>query len=67
MNMASLLAFLTPFLPAIESALVGLETNDIQPELQSLIGQVTNPVLKSILTDLDTAIDAFIKTEISKI
>jgi hypothetical protein len=67
MNMTSLLAFLTPFLPAIENTLVGLENNDVQPELQSLIAGVQNPVLKSILTDLDVAIDAFIKAEIAKI
>lgn len=67
MTMAQLLAFLTPFLPAIENTLVGLETNDVQPELQKLIATVQNPVLKSILTDLDVAIDGFIKTEIGKI
>lgn len=67
MTAAQILAFLTPFLPAIETALVGLDTNDLQPELQKLIVGVTNPVLKAILTDLDVAINAFITTEIGKI
>ena len=67
MTAAQILAFLTPFLPTIESQLVALEQNELQPELQKLIATVTNPILKIVLTDLDSAIDAFIKTEIGKI
>lgn len=67
MTAAQLLAFLGPLLPTIEAALVNLDTNDLQPELQKLIGGVTNPILKMILTDLDLAIDGFVKAEIAKI
>lgn len=67
MTLAQLLAFLGPFMPWVESALINVEDSVIQPELKKLIATVENVELKEFLTAIEVALDALIKAEIKKL
>ena len=67
LNLASILAFLTPFEAILNPLVLNLDTNTIQPELKTLIAGVTSPDLKLLLTALDTAIDGFAQAELAKL
>ena len=65
--MNSIIAFLTSFAPIVEPILLNVEQNTIQPKLKALIDTVPDADLKMFLQGVDTALDALIKAEISKI
>lgn len=67
MSLAQILSFLSGFAPVLEPILLNLEQNNLQPELQALIAQVSSPDLKLLLQALDGALDAFSQAEIKKL
>jgi hypothetical protein len=66
-----ILSFLTAFAPFIEPVLLNIENNEIQPELKKLIATIPNSgstaSLYNLLMGIDTALDQFVKAEISKV
>ncbi len=67
MSLVQILGFLSGLAPVIEPVLLNIENGTIQPEIKALIAQVSSPDLKALLTGLDEALDAFIKTDIQKL
>lgn len=67
MDLSRVLYFMHLFSGPVESFLVNIENNTVQPELKKLIDQVSNAEIKAFLLGLDVALDAFIKAEIGKV
>ena len=67
MNLAQVLAFLGPFLPAVETELMNLDANVIQPWVKAQIAKETSPAIVTFLTALDTALDSAVQAAITKI
>lgn len=66
MTLAQVLAFLQPFEALLKPELLNLETQG-QAELKTLIGNISSPDLKLLLTVLDGAVDTFAQAEINKL
>jgi hypothetical protein len=66
MTLTQILAYLQPFEALLAPEALNLEAQAIA-ELNTLIGGVSSPDLKALLTALSGAIDAFAKVEINKL
>lgn len=66
MNLASIIAFLTPFAPLLKSELLSLD-NAAVAELNGLIANVSSPDLKELLQALEGGLNSFIQQEINKL
>lgn len=66
MNLTTILQYLAPFEALLVPELLKLEGSGMT-ELNTLIGSVTSPDLKALLTALSGAMDAFAKIEIQKL
>jgi hypothetical protein len=66
MNLASILAFLTPFAPLLKTELLSLDAQAVT-ELNTLIGNVSSPDLKSLLQALENGLNEFAQLEINKL
>lgn len=66
MNLATILAFLTPFAPLLKTELLTLDTQAVT-ELNTLIGSVSSPDLKALLQALESGLNSFAQLEINKL
>ena len=67
MNWTSIVALLGAIEPVLLPIVKDLENNTLQPELQKLIGQVSDPALQSFLKALDQGLTNFVNAELAKI
>jgi hypothetical protein len=66
MNLASIIALLTPFEPLIKQGLVSLDAA-ASAELSSVINNISSPDLKALLQALESGLNSFAQLEISKL
>jgi hypothetical protein len=66
MNLASIIALLTPFEPLIKQGLVSLDAA-AAAELAGIIGNISSPDLKALLQALESGLNSFAQIEIAKL
>ncbi len=64
MDLKKILALLHFLGPVMESTLVNIESNVLQPQIKKMIDAVTDVELKQFLIEVDAAFDKYAKLEI---